>query len=344
MYTFYTAQKDATIYLIQPEQNTGRDEILEINKTYILGQKDISHALIKFDIAEISSSIDSGEITASITEMILKETESSEVPTEYTVYAYPVSQSWDMGIGTKFDEISTENVTWNSRKTDVEWSSGSLVSGSGTWYTGSVVSQSLEYESNDLTFEISTPLDDWLNDVIPNEGFILKLGDAQENDNNDYGSLKYFSKETNTIYQPKIRIGWDDATFSTGSLSELVEEDIKVTFKRLKTSYKVDSQPTIRVFGREKYPLKQYSNEYAYNDVKFLPITTFYQIKDAVTHEIIIPYGDYSKVSCDASGNFFKLNFKNWEINRNYYIEIKTVRSGVTEYFSDEDLTFIVEN
>ena len=33
MYIHYNALKDATIYSLQPDQNTGRDEILEINKT-----------------------------------------------------------------------------------------------------------------------------------------------------------------------------------------------------------------------------------------------------------------------------------------------------------------------
>ena len=35
MYRFYKASKDASIYSIQPNQNTGRDEILEISKTEI---------------------------------------------------------------------------------------------------------------------------------------------------------------------------------------------------------------------------------------------------------------------------------------------------------------------
>lgn len=338
MYTFYKALKDATVYSIQPFQNTGRDEILEINKTYILGQSDIARPLIKFDVNEISSSILSGDITASVVELLLKETESSEIPTEYTIYAYPVSQSWDMGIGTKFDEISTENVTWVNATTEATWSLAG-----GDYLNNYVVSQSLSYLTTDLSFEISPILNVWMDNTIPNEGLILKHSDTLETGSRDLGSLKYFSKETNTIYQPKIRVGWDDSTFSTGSLPELVAEDIKVTFKRLKSIYKVDSTPMIRVFGREKYPIKTYTKEYAYNDITYLPSTTYYQVRDAQTNEIIVPFSDYSKVSCDGNGNFFNLNLKNWETNRKYYIEIKTDRDGVVEYFSDHNLTFTVD-
>ena len=34
MYYLQTAIKDATVYLQQPTQNTGLDEVLEISKTY----------------------------------------------------------------------------------------------------------------------------------------------------------------------------------------------------------------------------------------------------------------------------------------------------------------------
>ena len=352
MYYFVTASKDASIYLQQPSQNTGRDEILEISKTYYGNLKDISHSLIKFDTNSISQSISSGEITASAAELILRECESSEIPTDYTIYAYAVSQSWDVGIGTRFDEISTDGVTWDSCRTGQDWMSqenhssdttGSFNGKGGIWFTGSFSSQSFSYETSDITMDVKGTLDTWINGDLPNEGFILKYTSSLENDVNDYGQQKFLSKETNTIYQPKLRIGWDDSSFSTGSLTELTSDDIHVTFKRLKTKYKKGSKPQIRVFGREKYPLKTYSNQYAYTDVYFLPSTTYYQIKDIQTDEVILPFGDYTKVSCDSNGNYFNLNLINFETERDYYIEVKTERSGVIEYFADKDLTFTVE-
>ena len=105
MYYFVTASKDSTIYLQQPGQNTGRDEILEISKIYYGNLKDIARSLIKFDTAPLSESIASGEITMSSAEMLLTHCVGTEIPNEYTIYAYPISQSWDMGIGTRFDKI-----------------------------------------------------------------------------------------------------------------------------------------------------------------------------------------------------------------------------------------------
>jgi hypothetical protein len=351
MYHFVTASKDATIYLQQPKQNTGFDEILEVSKVYYGNLKDVSRSLIQFNTTELSSSIASGDVTMSSAELIIHECESLEIPTNYSIYAYAVSQSWDMGIGTRFDEISTEGVTWNKRNTNSSWlpgsasldSSGSYNGKGGMWYTGSYATQSFNYESSDINMNVIAPLTAWISGSLPNNGFILKHDSSLENNTTDYGQLKFFSKETNTIYQPKLRIGWDDSSFSTGSLTELTADDIHVTFKRLKSIYKRGSKPTIRVFGREKYPLKTYTNQYSYTDVYYLPSTTYYQIKDAITHEVVVPFSDYTKVSCDSNGNYFKLNLDSWEINRNYYIEIKTNRDGVIEYFIDKELTFIVE-
>ena len=351
MYYFVTSSKDATLYLQQPSQNTGRDEILEVSKTYYGNLKDVAHTLIKFDTDTLSSKISSGEVTMSEATLLLKECESDEIPLDYTIYANIVSGSWEMGIGTRFDDITSDGVSWKQRNNNVEWLdddyatgvTGSLNGYGGTWFTGSESTQSFSYESTDINMDVSASLSEWISGTYSNEGFILRHSSVFENDTNDYGQLKFFSKETNTIYQPKIRIGWDDSVFTTGSLTELSEDDIKVTFKRLKSTYKVNSKPKVLVFGRELYPLKTYTNEFAYNDVKFLPSTTYYQVKDAITDEVIIPFSNYSKVSCDSNGNFIRINLENWETNREYYIEIKVDRDGVVEYFSDKDLTFLVE-
>ena len=271
---------------------------------------------------------------------------------------YTLFQSRNLGIweseeniGTRFDDITTDGCSWETRKTNINWlvgsasleSSGSFNGKGGMWFTGSSATQSFSYESADIVMDVTTAMNSWISGSLPNEGFIIKHDSEKENDTIDYGQLKFFSKETNTIYQPKIRIGWDDSIFVTGSLTALEADDINVTFKRLKTRYKRGSKPEIRVFGREKYPLKTYTNQYAYTDVYYLPTSSCYQIKDIVTEEVVVPFGDYTKLSCDANGNYFNLNLTNWEPNRNYYIEIKIDRDGVIEYFADKDLTFTVE-
>ena len=201
MYYFLTASKDATIYLQQSNQNTGLDEILEVSKTYYGNLKDVAHTLIKFETTPLSQSIVSGDIIIESADLILKELESSEIPVDYTLYAYAVTQSWDMGIGTRFDEISTDGVTWNSVRTGINWLSleeysadttGSFNGKGGTWFTGSYSTQSFSYEASDVEMDVKVTLDEWISGSLPNEGFILKYDSALENDTNDYGQLKFY--------------------------------------------------------------------------------------------------------------------------------------------------------
>ena len=102
-YYFLTASKDASIYLQQPNQNTGLDEILEISKVYYGNIKDVSRALLKFEVGFLSSSLVNNTIKLEDATLILKQTKSEELPLEYELYAYPISQSWQMGTGTRFD-------------------------------------------------------------------------------------------------------------------------------------------------------------------------------------------------------------------------------------------------
>ena len=157
-YYFLTASKDASVYLQQPNQNTGFDEILEISKVYYGNVKDISHTLLKFDVGYISKSISEQSIKLDTANLILKETKSEEIPLEYTIYANPIFGNWEMGTGTRFDNITTAGVTWNYREGDskLEWienafeanTTASINDGSGgTWYTNYGSSQSFNYQT-----------------------------------------------------------------------------------------------------------------------------------------------------------------------------------------------------
>ena len=164
-YYFLTASKDATVYLQQPNQNTGLDEILEISKVYYGNVKDISHALLKFDTGFLSSSLVNGSINLKEARLLLKEAQTEEIPLEYTIYAHAISGSWEMGIGTRFDAITTKGVTWNYREGDtkIDWlendfqtyTTASVNDGTGgTFYLYHTASQTFSYEKGDINMDV----------------------------------------------------------------------------------------------------------------------------------------------------------------------------------------------
>jgi hypothetical protein len=353
-YYFLTASKDASVYIQQPFQNTGLDEILEISKVYYGNIKDLSRILIRFDISHLSSSLSNGSMKLENATLVLRQTESEEIPLEYTVYAYMVSGSWQMGKGTRFDEVSTQGVTWDYREGDsnLEWlppgqfsvgTTGSYEGRGGVWYTANASSQSFNYQTADINMDVKESLKSWLSGSIQNNGFIVKYNNSVEDDTEDYGILKFFSKETNTIHQPKVRIGWDDQLISTGTLNPLTTNDIKVNVINFKNKYKINSIAKIRIFARDLYPLKTFSNSFSYNTAEYLPTTSYYQIKDAASDDVIIPFGNFSKISCDETGNYIKVDFSNWQPNRIYKLEFKVESGGDVQYF-DENITFSLEN
>ena len=355
MHKFYTSSFDTSIYLQQPEQNAGRDEILEVGKLYYGEVGDIARTLIKFNV----SNLETGSNWKAY--LNLKSANSEEIPLEYTIYTNAVSQSWTMGTGTKFDNITSDGVSWYYRNGSSKWQdltgsyspgsdTGSILNGGGgTWYTASMASQSFSNEPDDIRMDVTNIVSLWLSGSLPNNGFIIHHHTSASVDGNidDYGVLKFFSKETNTIYQPKLELVWDDSLFTTGSLTPVTgsaSDDYKVVVTNLKNQYSKDTKIKIRVKGRDMFPYKTFGTTFGYDQAKFLPSgSTYYQIEDYITNEIIVPFGDYSKLSCDSTSNYFNLDTSTYAADRVYRLKIKILQNGITDIIDDK-LTFkIVE-
>lgn len=350
MHKLFTSSFDASIYLQQPDQNAGRDEILEVGKLYYGSAKDIARTLIKFDVANM------GIPSGSIVYLNLKSSQAEEIPLEYTIHANAVSQSWSMGTGTKFDNITSDGVSWKYRNGVDTWqdnvtagtavftpgTTGSANAEGGTWYTASQASQSYNYEDADIRINVTGIVNRWLSGSIPNNGFIVHHGLENEENTLDYGVLKFFSKETSTIYEPKLEIVWNDVSFATGSLLPVIgsaEDDYKVVITNLKTEYSKDSRIKIRIKGRDMFPLKSFSTTFEYDQSKYLPTTTYYQLEDYITNDIIFPFGEYTKISCDNTSNYFILDLNTLPLYRTYRLKLKIIDDGISTIIDDK-LTF----
>jgi hypothetical protein len=360
MHKFFTSSFDASIYLQQPEQNAGRDEILEVGKLYYGSSKDITRTLIKFDTGSIKSEITSIGTGSWQTYLVLRSANSQEIPLEYSIYANAVSQSWTMGTGTKFDNITSDGISWKYRDGINTWqdnvtagtavftagTTGSANAEGGTWFITGSATQSFSNEPDDIRMNVTNIMHQWISGSLKNNGFIVRHSIDVENNDLDYGLLKFFSKETNTIYEPKLELVWDDSSFVTGSLTPVTgsaEEGYKVVLINLKKEYPANSKIKIRVKGRDAYPLKSFGTTFEYDQSKYLPSgSTYYQIEDYITNEIIVPFGDYSKLSCDSTSNYFNLDTSTYPTNRTYKLKIKIIESGISTIIDDKLIFEIV--
>jgi len=335
----------------------------------------VSRALIRFELNTISKLKTAGVIKDNAKYYLnLFDARPTALATSQSLYAYPVSQSWTMGDGRSYDNpVTTEGCSWNFRNGENDgllWSPESASGGS--WFTNNdgayEMSHSFGVKSEDMRMDVTGIVNAWLDDTIPNEGFILKRSgsfydptttsgsfgnsdsDSDEGSSTRFGNFSFFSTDTHTKYPPTLEAVWDDSKWITGSLSPLTKqniEDMVIYMKGLRPEYKEKSITKFRVVGRERFPEKTYSTTADNLSVKYLPSgSSFYSITDAETDDVVVPFGSGSKLSCDSDGNYFLLRMDGYQPERYYKIEYR-IQSGSTtdeetdQYF-DEGFTFKV--
>ena len=367
MYYIEYASKDTTLYEVSKSMNTGLDEILEIRKDMNSDGSviNVTRALIKFDLSYISQSVVDGLISSPTYYLNLYDANSNSLNIEQTLYAYAISGSWDMGSGRSDSQPNIEDgCSWKYRDnndTKTYWTS--ITGSGGAWFSGSdgqyslEASQSFTHEPADLRMDVTGIVNNWIysGSAYANEGFILKRSGSVGNTNSSveegntthYGHFIFFGRDTHTIYQPKLEVVWNDSKWNTGSLSALSSDnldDLVLYMRGLRPEYKEASKVKFRVVGRERYPEKSYSTsgyDTGYTTAKTLPSgSTYYQIKDAYTEEVIIPFGSGSLVSCDSTGNYFNLWLNGLQSERFYRVEYKVVSGSGT---ADEKVEFYDE-
>jgi hypothetical protein len=266
-----------------------------------------------------------------------------ELGADFVLSVYPISQSWDMGLGKRQDNPkTTTGVSYLYR----DYLSGSAWDTSGGDFINTLSSSLLfDTQTTDALFDVTNIVNSYLNNTIPNYGFMIKFSGSYETDINNYGEINFFSSETNTIYRPKLIVEWDDKSIITGSLSQTTSEDVFVTIKNLQKEYRVNNQYKFRLHTRDTYPTLSYGSGSIYSQINYLPTGSMYSVVDNVTGDVIIPFGSNSILSVDSNGNYFNQKFNGWEPERYYKIIFK-VNLGDGNYQTiDKNFTFkLVEN
>lgn len=175
----------------------------------------VNRALLQFDISSISQSIVAGNIANPRFVLKMKVAKEENLPLVYTLYSYPIIETWSMGNGYFFDGGSEKGASWFFR----DYYSGSQWNATGSAYALSPsASQNFDYEVGDVSMDVTNIANAWLNGSIPNCGLVVLSGE-ETNPTGSGMSLYFFSKDTNTIYSPCLDVSWNDTIIVTGSLS-----------------------------------------------------------------------------------------------------------------------------
>ncbi len=204
--------------------------------------------------------------------------------------------------------------------------------GGGTWwdYDNLECIQNFTYQTADLYMDVTDIVKKWVtgSGKLVNDGFILKFGQEIETSNDELVSLKFFGVDSNTIYVPRLNVIWDDQSFVTGSLSSANFDDMALNVK-LKKYYSENEKAKIRLYANRRFPQKNYTTQSYQITNYYLPSSSYYEIRDAYTDEVILPFDvSGSKISCDSDGNYFNLWMNSFQPERFYRVVIKVEEDG----------------
>ena len=360
-YYFLYPEKDTTIYShpYRQDLNTGIVETLslasEADETGSLYYP--SRILLQFKDSELTEVLRdrvSGNFSASLK---LYATEySKNLPVSQTIELYPLNESWQNGTQRYlkhpyFQGVTSNGASWlyNDNGTDkTSWETSSFDAnttgsfsgsneGGGTWYTGSGFesTQSIEITNDfDLNFNVTSQIQKYsaslfasqtYPDGISNNGFVIKRRDDVWNNTTDQGTLKYFSIDTNTIFSPTLAVKWDDSSYVTSSgATILTSGKIQLNINNNKGTYRQTEEPTFRINSRKQYPNRAFVTSSNYLDVNYLNSASYYSIEDYTSKEVIIPFDtEFTKLSADSEGMYFKLYMQGLQPERYYRILIR---------------------
>jgi hypothetical protein len=363
-------EKDATLYSLFPNMNTGLDEIVEATETvfaYSDPNPQTSRFLIQFANEDLEAAFDpmpdavyqSGSWNAKLQCFIATATGLSVTT---SLDCFPVAQNWDMGTGRYLDEpISTDGCSWiwAGYSGSTIWSApvgatssftSSVPAGGGVWYTGSQYTSSVtfSYRTNkDINLDVTNTVRAWTTGSgsipttrLPNYGFILKQRLEFVDNKNYQPELKYFSVDTNTIYPPALQISWDDFSFNTGSNNTqtiLNTLPATITLAQNPGVFYSESINRFRINARPEYPIQVWQTESVYLNNFYLPTASYYAIKDLETNEYIIDFDPiYTKLSADATSSYFDMYMNFLQPERYYTILIQSTINGSTIVFNDQ--------
>jgi len=341
-------EKDSTIWS-EPNTagvygNAGLDPVLEVG-----GYPDLNltgrtnRSLIQFRTTDITSTLNNTVSGSWSSSLNLYLAHANEIPASYTLYAYPVSQSWTNGTGRKDDQpLNKTGVSWKHRGAQVdEWDNLG-----GDYITSSVSgSQTFNLDSTlDVEMDITSIVDSHYSSSLSNYGILLKIEDEYENYNSASINLKFFGSDTHTIFPPYLEFKWDDSSYSS-SLDTLSTDIATIAVKNHKEKYTDSDTSRFRISARPKYPTRTFTTSSIYLTEYKLPEDSYYGIKDEYSGEMVVDFDtSFTKISADDTSSYFDIYMNSFQPERFYRLLIKTNLNGSTVILDDNNTFKVVRH
>jgi hypothetical protein len=332
-----------------------------------------------------SNNIDINDISASLN---IRVVQAYELPFKYEIGVRPASQDWVNGTGyitgnkisngASWEITDGSTTTWTGSVTLEPANSGSLIyqqtsgslyktgsfdtvinyntiKGGGSWYiesgnTGSLYCyQTFDFKTDqNINVDVSSIVKLWLNDTIPNYGFVIYLNKIDSNTSssilfNENTMIQTYGAETDTIYSPTLTV-YNLASQSFSPSSDIIDttNSIIVYQKNFNGEVKHNTKHKFTLGARLQYPRPAFAQNTVYRNSLNLPSGSYYQIVDSVTNDIMIPYSQYTKIDTVGDSSFIEFYTNMLYPDRYYNIEVKADFGNEIHYITSPEFTFKV--
>ena len=192
--------------------------------------------------------------------------------------------------------------------------------------TGSLIAtQSFDWKPEDVRINITGQVRAWMTSSV-NNGLLIKIPVADEESNTVNTNVRFFSRNTHTIYPPTIEAVWNTQTMSVApncGLS-LAPEEIEIFVTNMRPEMISGSVHRIRLGVRNANTVKSFGNVATrFKTGFFLPSGSHIGIQDAATKAFVVPFDTGSLLSADNTGSYFDLKIENMYIQRSYKILVR---------------------
>ena len=333
---FITPLQDASIYEQFSRRNTGADEIIEVGKSREASGS--IRGLIQFDVSKF--------IAPSGSEFFLnlRIANAERFQRNQTVEFYVVSESWDEGTGFFEQDLKNpqDGATWINRTAAVAWTFGNDTASLGGGTGSLVASSSFDWKPTDIRLDVTELVSQWIDSgsftssigsSSLDNGFLIKIPSADENDVAVNTNIRFFSRNTHTVYPPTLEAVWNTQTMSISPNCGLsaAPEEIEIFVQNLRPEMTSGSTHRIRFGVRGSNIVKSFTNAARFHGGFFLPSGSHIGVQDAATKAFIVPFDTGSFLSADNTGSYFDLKIENMYINRTYKILVQTSKPWGTE-------------
>ena len=202
----------------QTASNFGAAETLELFKlagvSGALGAAataSCSRLLVRFDLTPIAELTASGKAPSTGLSYFLKLEDvphNQTVPTSYDIHVFPLSTSWDEGVG--LDTVDYQDrgfANWEKSTRSTYWTTNG-----GDYLSAPSASVHFDTGFEDVAVDVTETVNSWLTGGLENNGFLIKLSGTLETDWTDYFVKKFYGRSSTYVdRRPCIEVRWDDS-------------------------------------------------------------------------------------------------------------------------------------